>query len=49
MVVEGSHISQGSNSQETVESEITFSGKDVDGIHPHDNNPMVITMRSDDW
>lgn len=31
------------------EYEISFSKKDIAGIHPHDNYHMVITVRCDDW
>lgn len=33
----------------TPETEIAFSEKGVTGIHPHDENPMVITVTYDEW
>lgn len=32
-----------------MEYEITFLEKDVVGIHPHETNLMVISVRCDDW
>lgn len=31
------------------EATTAFSEKVVDDIHPHDDDPMVITLRCDEW
>lgn len=33
----------------TPETEISFSGKDVVGIHSHNDDPTVIIIRCDEW
>lgn len=33
----------------TLKVEISFSKKDLVGIHPYNDDPMVITMRCGDW
>lgn len=35
--------------KETMEFDTTFFEKDVTIIHPHDNDPMLIIVRCDDW
>lgn len=49
LIVEGSPISSDLDEKKTTEYVITLSKNDVASIHPHDNDPMVITMRCDDW
>lgn len=33
----------------TLEIEITFLDKDATCIHPQNDDPMIITLRCDDW
>lgn len=42
--VEGSPANPELGSKETLESKITFLGKDVAGMNLHDNGPMVIKV-----
>lgn len=48
LIVEGSPFNHNSSKKEALESEIT-SKNDALYIHPHDNDPMVIIVRCDDW
>lgn len=46
--VESSHISPDLGDEEALEFEVNFSKKYGAGIHTHDNDPLVITMRYDE-
>lgn len=49
MIVEGSPVNPNLGMKETLESDITISGKDTAEIYPHDKDFIVITIRCDDW
>lgn len=45
LVIDGSPIDSETFQSETLEANITFSKKDAIDIHPHNNNPMVISVQ----
>lgn len=49
MTVESSLTSPDIGNKEAIKSRNTFSKKDVVGIHPHDNDPVVITIGYGEW
>lgn len=49
LTIEGSPTSSDMAELEAIEYEISFFEKNVADTHPHDDNPVVITVRCDNW